>query len=133
MSKTKLENFNGIEVKIDFKPIIDKYSKECAEEIKNKSPRGRSRNKKYADGWTVQEITKYTKVNKDTYSKYGCRVYNATKYNLTHLLENGHIIANKRNGVGWASARPHIDVVYQSIKDPFVRAMENAKKEVEIK
>lgn len=133
MSKTKLENFNELDVKIEFKSIIDKYAKDCADGIKRKSPRGRSKNKAYADGWGVEEITKYTKKKKDTFSQYGMRVYNATKYNLTHLLENGHIIANKKNGVGWASARPHIEVVYQAIKEPFIKAMENAKKEVEIK
>lgn len=124
MSKTKLENFNKLEVNIKFKEVIDKYAKDTVQGLKRKSPVGRnSRSSHYRDGWTIVVIE----------PAYGVRVWNEDKYSLTHLLEKGHLIVNKRGGVGWASARPHIDVVYQQIKDPFIRAMENAKKEVEIK
>lgn len=133
MSKTKLENFNKLEVNIEFKSIIDKYSNDCVEGLKRKSPKGIRRSKNYASGWTVQEANKYNKKKGDMFKQYGVRVWNATNYQLTHLLENGHLIVNKRNGVGWASAQPHIDVVYQSLKEPFTRAMQNAKKDVVIK
>lgn len=134
MSKTKLENFNKLEVNIKFKEVIDKYAKDTVQGLKRKSPVGRnSRSSHYRDGWTIVVDDKFTKRKTGIELAYGVRVWNATKYQLTHLLEKGHLIVNKKGGVGWASAKPHIDVVYQQIKEPFIRAMENAKKEVVIK
>lgn len=133
MSKTKLENFNKLEVNIEFKSIIDKFADDTVKGLKNKSPRGHRRSKTYASGWEVKTNNRQNKKKGSIQLSYGVTVWNATNYQLTHLLEKGHLIVNKKGGVGWASAKPHIDVVYQQIKEPFIRAMENAKKEVEIK
>ena len=54
---------------------------------------------------------------------FECKVWNATNWQLTHLLENGHVIVNKKNGVGWASAKPHIKPTYDDLKPKFVTAM----------
>lgn len=133
MSKTKLENFNKLEVNIEFKEIIDKFADDTVKGLRNKSPRGHRRSKTYAQGWEIKEDNRYSKKKSGIQIAYGVRVWNATNYQLTHLLEKGHLIVNKKGGVGWASAKPHIDVVYNQIKEPFIRAMENAKKEVVIK
>ena len=133
MSKTKLENFNKLEVNIEFKEIIDKFANDTVKGLKSKSPRGYRRSKTYASGWEVKTNNRQNKKKGSIQLSYGVSVWNATNYQLTHLLEKGHLIVNKKGGVGWASAKPHIDVVYQQIKQPFIRAMENAKKEVEIK
>lgn len=116
----KLENFNGLKVDIDYQPIIDKFGEDTAKYLMRTSPRGRRRSKTYAQGWEF-------KVDRKTKQNYGGLVWNATNYQLTHLLENGHLIVNKIGGVGWASPVPHIDKAYQTIKGPFERAMENAE------
>lgn len=122
----KLNNFHEIKAGIKYKSIIDKFSKDAVNGLKRSSPKGNRRTNTYAMGWTI-------KADDSRRSGYGVVVWNATNYQLTHLLENGHIIANKKGGVGWASARPHIDKVYQGFKPAFIRAMENAKINIEIK
>lgn len=125
MSNIKLEHFNRLTAKIDFNKIVDKYAEDCAKDLKRISPRGVRRSNTYAQGWTTRVIF-------SSDHGYGVEVWNATNYQLTHLLENGHQIVNKRGGVGWASAQPHIDIAYQNIKRPFERAMQKAKIDVEI-
>lgn len=121
--KTKLSNFRHLDVNIQYEPVIQKYAKECADILKNNSP---EKTGAYAQGWAVDE-------KKDVRGRwYVATVWNEDHYRLTHLLENGHIIANKRGGVGWSSARPHIAKAYRSIKPSFLRAIENVEIEVEI-
>lgn len=121
-----IKSFNEITVDIKFKDIVDKYSKDCAEYLKRTSPRGHRRSKTYASGWGV-------KVDERAKKEYEVIVWNETNYRLTHLLENGHLITNKRGGVGWASPKPHIGNAYQHIKEPFIRAMEKVNIDVDIK
>ena len=64
---------------------------------------------------------------------YSVRVWNHTDWQLTHLLENGHLIVNKKKGVGWASAHPHIDKAFKSVKNKFIKAMQNVDTKVDIK
>lgn len=114
----KLKDFKGFDFKIEMKPPIDEYANKCLNIVKALSPVGHSIKKKYKDGWVVE--TKEAR-NGD----YIATIWNKTDYHLTHLLENGHIIVNKRNGVGWASAKPHIEEAYQDVKQPFIEAMKN--------
>ena len=116
----RLDRLHGLKAEINYQPIIDKFGNDTASYLKRSSPRGRRRSKTYAQGWEF-------KVDSKTKDSYGGKVWNATNYQLTHLLENGHLIVNKIGGVGWASAVPHIDPVYQKIKSPFEKAMENAE------
>lgn len=121
MSNIKLSKFDGFKIEIEYKNIIDKYSNDTVKYLKRTSPvRKTSRANNYASGWDTKKESK----NK---GEYGVVVWNATNYQLTHLLEKGHLIVNKKGGVGWASPRPHIDNAYQHIKQPFINAMENAK------
>lgn len=133
MSKTKLENFNKLEVKIDYKDIIDKYAEETVKDLKNVQIKGNRTKNNYTSGWEVKVNSSQNKTKGNNQISYGVSVWNATNYYLTHLLEKGHLIVNKKGGVGWASANPHIETIYQKIKQPFIRAMENAKTEVDIK
>lgn len=126
MGNIRLENFNRLEVEIDYKPIVDKFGDDTAKYLQRTSPRGRRRNKTYAQGWVFL-------VDKKTKGEYGGKVWNETNYQLTHLLENGHLIVNKKGGVGWASGNPHIDKAYQQIKTPFQKAMENVEIKTQFK
>lgn len=118
-----LEKFHKIDISIEYEKIIDKYSEKCKNKIQSKSPEGHRG--RYKKGWTTKE-SKY----KD---EYGVVVYNATDYQLTHLLENGHLIVNKKNGTGWASAHPHIASGYRSVKNGFIKAIKNADFKVDAK
>jgi len=123
--KVRLSNFKHIEVNIDYADIIHKYAEECVEILKDLSPR-RSTSQSYADGWTIEE-------KKDVYQRwYYCTIWNKTDWQLTHLLENGHLIVNKRGGVGWASKKPHIEKSYRRIRNPLIRDIENMKTDVNI-
>lgn len=75
---------------------IKEVSKEAVSKLKNTSPR---KSGKYARGWGVKE------------EKNGAIVYNKTNWQLTHLLENGHIVRNKKGTYGRAPAYPHIKPV----------------------
>lgn len=118
MNKIKLENLNRITFEIDYQPIVDKYAEDCANGLKRTSPKGRRRRDNYANGWTTEK--------KNQKKKYGAVVWNSTNWQLTHLLENGHLIVNKKGGVGWASAKPHIQKAFKQIEPRFVEAMKNA-------
>lgn len=120
MKDEKLDNFKELKIELDYKDILKKYSNECKQNLKRISPSDNKRTKSYADGWEVV----IERNNKDDYS---ATVWNATDWQLTHLLENGHIIANKRNGVGWASAKPHINKAYLAVKQPFIRDMKTVR------
>lgn len=115
----KLEDFKGFNFTIEMKEPIEKYSNKCCEIVKSLSPSGYRKNKKYRDGWVVEY--------KEGKEGFEARVWNKDNYQLTHLLENGHLIVNKKGGEGWASAKPHIELAYQRVKDPFIEAMKNVK------
>lgn len=121
--KVPLSNWRRLNVSINYADIIHEYAEECVDILENTSP---DRTGKYAKGWTIEE-------KKDVKQRwYYCTIWNETSYQLTHLLENGHLIVNKRGGVGWANRKPHIAKAYNRIKNPLIKAVEKAKIEVEI-
>lgn len=61
-------------------------AKETAQTLKNTS---RKRTGEYASGWTSKQLDRNTYVT-----------YNKTMPGLTHLLENGHRIVNKKGEFG---------------------------------
>lgn len=71
----------------------------CQKELKSTSPKLTG---DYAKGWrkkTVYESSTEVRVS----------VYNATDYQLTHLLENGHVLVGYNGKVlGTVGAKPHI-------------------------
>lgn len=76
----------------------EKVSKKGAAELKEKSP---NRTGKYAKGWRVKTIKGKGFVE--------CTIYNGTSYQLTHLLENGHLTRNGKK----IPAIKHIEPVEQ--------------------
>lgn len=79
MSKTKVTvNTIKIDIKGGVEEILEKTGKDCAELIKQKSPRITG---DYADGWTYQ-----MEKNNDTVAIYN----DGPDKTLTHLLELGH-------------------------------------------
>ena len=82
------------------KETLDQVGKETVKQLKATSPRGRSG--RYAKGWRVKKV-------KQEGRRYEVIVHNKTDYQLTHLLENGHVkvLWGKRTG-GFVKAEPHI-------------------------
>lgn len=117
MSNINLDKFNGFDIQIEYKPVMDEYADKTKNIITNQSPKGKR--KSYAQGWRVQHNK--TKIG------YEAIVWNETDWQLTHLLENGHLIVNKIGGVGWASPHPHIQKSFDEIKNQYINAIENVK------
>lgn len=113
-----LDNFKSLKFSIDMKTPIEKYSSKCQQIVKALSPDGNRKAKKYRDGWVVD-------LKEDRNGIVIATIWNKDNYQLTHLLENGHLIVNKKDGTGWASAKPHIEKAYQQVKEPFIQAMKD--------
>ena len=76
-------------------------SKECVSKLKNTSPH---RSGKYAKGWTTKKERQHGGIDTVT-------VHNKTAYQLTHLLENGHVVRNKKGTYGRTRGIKHIKPV----------------------
>ena len=88
----------------DVSEIVEQSAREAAEiatnQLKNTSPRGKGIKGHYASGWTVKDETQGAMAT--------FIVYNKKKPQLTHLLENGHVVRNKKGTYGRARAIKHI-------------------------
>lgn len=91
---------------------IDNVSKESVQKLRNTSPRRTSGKNagRYAKGWTVKK-------NRDG----DVVVHNKTDYQLTHLLENGHVIRNKKGTYGRTHGIKHIAPVEEWASDELPR------------
>ena len=76
-------------------------AKEAVQKLKNTSPKGSPHRRKYAEGWT-------TKTQRNRSGITDIIVWNSTNYQLTHLLENGHVIRNKKGTYGRTRGIKHI-------------------------
>lgn len=72
---------------------IKATAREAVQRLRNGSP---EKTGDYAKGWATKA------------TREGAVVYNKTDGQLTHLLENGHVIRNKKGTYGRAPAHPHI-------------------------
>ena len=81
---------------------INRVSKESVQKLRNGSP---EKTGDYSKGWRTKKVAKNSSGIDDVV------VHNATDYQLTHLLENGHVIRNKKGVYGRAPAHPHIKPV----------------------
>lgn len=116
-----IEQIGEIAFEIEYEDIVDEFASKALDKVKaNVRKETVIRTGRYMNGWTTSE----TKAGKQGYA---VSVHNATDWQLTHLLENGHLIVNKRGGTGWASAHPHIRPAYNSLRNKFVKAIKNAK------
>ena len=82
-------------------------AKECVQKLKATSPK-RPGGGEYARSWTSKKLAK------------GWVVYNK-EYQLTHLLENGHVIRNAKGTYGRAPAHKHIKPVEEWAIDELPR------------
>lgn len=103
------EILNEIEtdVKGSTRKNIDAVSREAVQKLKNTSPR---RTGSYASGW-----------GKKKQGEMDVVVYNRTDASLTHLLENGHVIKNKKGTYGRTHGIKHIKPVEEWASDELPR------------
>lgn len=78
----------------DLKKAVKKAGKSVKDEISRTAPMDTG---KYAKSWAVKTV-------KETYNSLDVVVHSKNRYQIAHLLENGHA---KRGG-GRVAARPHI-------------------------
>lgn len=104
--KEVLDEINK-EVEQSAKRNIQTVAKESVQKLKNTSPR---KTGSYEKGWAVKKNGDMDVV-----------VHNKTDYQLTHLLENGHIIRNKKGTYGRTSGIKHIKPVEEWASDELPR------------
>ena len=92
-------------------------SKEAVQKLKNTSPKNSHHRRKYAEGWT-------TKTQRNRSGITDIVVWNKTNYQLTHLLENGHVIRNKKGTYGRTRGIKHIVPVEDWAIDELPREIE---------
>ena len=108
-----LENYKE-DIDEDVIETVDEITKKARDELKQTSPRGKgTRSNPYYKGWAI----KLSKRRSGVYYKV---IWNKTNYQLTHLLEFGHVT---RNG-GRTKAIPHIRPIEQKYNVEFVYKLE---------
>ena len=112
----------SVEIKYDH--IVEQTAKRCANHLIATSPTGIRKAKNYKYGWRA---VKGRKTKNETFVE----VWNETNWQLTWLLENGHLITNKKGGVGWASAIPHIQQAIGFVRPQFISDMERAEIDID--
>lgn len=95
------------EVENSAKRNIDAVSRETVQKLKNTSPR---KTGSYASGW-----------GKKKEGEMDVIVYNRTDAPLTHLLENGHVVRNKKGTYGRTSGIKHIAPIEEWASDELPR------------
>lgn len=92
---------------------IEKVSKESVQKLKNTSPK---RTGKYARSWTKKKVKGRNGIGEVT-------VHNK-QYQLTHLLENGHIVRNSKGTYGRTNGIKHIKPVEEWAQDALPQEIE---------
>lgn len=92
---------------------IEKVSKESVQKLKNTSPK---RTEKYARSWTKKKVKGRNGIDEVT-------VHNK-QYQLTHLLENGHIVRNSKGTYGRTNGIKHIKPVEEWAQDALPQEIE---------
>lgn len=125
MSKNSLLDINEIlnDYSHDIQDAITEEAIRIAKDGQNKLKKTSPINKKstshkgrYAKGWRVKTEKGRGFVN--------CTIYNATDYQLTHLLENGHLTRNGKK----TTPIKHIEPVHDECCDEFEKGVENIVK-----
>lgn len=105
----------------------EETSKQLQKELKQESPKKKNGKNagRYSRGWRIRQLSKLS-----TQSKFV--VYNATDYQLTHLLEHGHEFVGRaiRGGTLRAKPYPHIEPAEEKAVDQFLEKVEKAIREV---
>lgn len=97
------------DIQVAITESAEKVAKEGADRLKTSSPK---RTGKYAKGWRVKTTKGQGFIN--------CVVYNATNYQLTHLLEKSHLT---RNG-GKTKPQVHIAPVEEYCNNKYEKEVE---------
>lgn len=97
---------------------IDSVAKEAASKLRNTSPR---KTGDYAKGWKIKKERGKDGLQTVT-------VHNRTNYQLTHLLENGHVVRNKKGTYGRTRPIKHIAPVEEWAVDELPREIEERLK-----
>lgn len=109
-----LENYKE-DIEEDIQQVTDEVMKEARQELKQTSPKSDvARDTKYYAGWAIKLKTKKN-------GKYTKVIWNKTNYQLTHLLEFGHVT---RNGDKRTKAYPHIRPIEEKYNVKFVDLLE---------
>ena len=93
----------SVEVKRAASNAQDKVAKEAVQKLRNTSPK---KTGDYAKGWRVKRERGRNGIPTVT-------VHNKTDYQLTHLLENGHVVRNAKGEYGRTNGIKHIAPVEQ--------------------
>ena len=129
-----MKNTNRVEIQM--KEVLEEYSKEVARatnnsidvvakeavrKLRNTSPKrsGPKHTRKYAEGWGLErnKSRQNRRINEVV-------VRNKTNYQLTHLLENGHVIRNGKGEYGRYNGIKHIAPVEDWAADELPREVE---------
>lgn len=95
------------DVEKSMKRNVNSVAKEAVQKLRNSSPK---KTGDYASGWATKKQGEMDVV-----------VYNRKAPGLTHLLENGHIIRNKKGTFGRVSGKKHIKPVEEWANDELPR------------
>lgn len=91
---------------------IQSTARAAAKKLRSESPKDSPHVKHYAEGWSTKKI------------EGGMVAYNRNKPQLTHLLENGHVIRNGKGEYGRAPAIKHIKPVEEWANNEVVERIE---------
>lgn len=110
-----LRKFKGFKAEIKMDETIMKSATDMVKDLKKTSPNGNRKKNKYKKTWSAKFYPK----------EHMALVYNGkTNYRLTHLLENGHVIVNRKDGiVGWARPQKHIFPAFVRADASFTKMM----------
>ena len=100
---TRIVEQYGRQAREAVEKAVRKTGRETAKDLRNTSPK---RTGAYASSWS-------TKVTRSSGRLIGVTVYNKEHYQLTHLLENGHVIKNKKGEYGRTRPIKHIEPAEQ--------------------
>lgn len=115
VSKILEKYINDINDDIDRETLL--IANEGTQALRNESNTYHIRTGKYNKGWRFKTGKKYGEIE--------ATIYNATNYQLTHLLEDGHRIIT-RNGLvkGNVKAYPHITPESEKLSSKYERDIE---------
>jgi hypothetical protein len=113
VDKILTEYFDGIETAST--RLVSEVAADTVVRLQGTSPR---RTGKYAKGWRVKQ-------GKRAKAKNEVEIYN-TQYQLTHLLEHGHVKNVHGHVLGFTAARPHIAKAEQEAINRLLKGVEEA-------
>ena len=102
------------EIKKATNTAADNIARQSVQRLRDNSPR---KTGSYARGWAVKREQSPGGINTVI-------VHNKTDYQLTHLLENGHLIVNKKGTYGRVPGIKHIKPVEEWANDELPREIE---------